>query len=190
MRAPAGQMAPSTSHGAGTVAVHRLERDDEIRPATAAPCPGPDSWCAGASRSNAVRPSGGPAGSRPAGTSVPDQAGPTPSEPGAYSTGCMLAARPSAPETVGAVCLVAAMIWSGQAQGRDFEAGRAIDVVYDAPWESRRQQPRTRRPVWSLAAGQPAQTPVVLAGGRPGLLGSAARSAGWLPGPDELGGTA
>ena len=101
-----------------------------------------------------------------------------------------LAAGPSAPATVGAVCLAGALIRAGAGQGGDSEVGRAIDVVYDAPWESRRQQPRTRRPVWSLAAGQPAQTPVVLAGGRPGLLGSAARSAGWLPGPDELGGTA
>jgi hypothetical protein len=50
-----------------------------------------------------------------------------------------LAAGPSAPETVGAVCLVGALIRAGAQQGGDSEAGRAIDVVYDALWESRGQ---------------------------------------------------
>jgi len=50
-----------------------------------------------------------------------------------------LAAGPSAPGTVGAVCLVGALIRAGAAQGGDSETGRAIDVVYDALWESRGQ---------------------------------------------------
>jgi hypothetical protein len=55
-----------------------------------------------------------------------------------------LAAAPSAPTTVGAVCLAGALIRAGAGQGGDSELGRAIDVVYDALWESR---------------GQPAETP-------------------------------
>lgn len=43
-----------------------------------------------------------------------------------------------------AVCLVAALVRAGARQGSDAETGRAIDVVYDAVWESR---------------GQPAVTP-------------------------------
>lgn len=55
-----------------------------------------------------------------------------------------LAAGPSTPATVGAVCLAGALIRAGAGQGGDSEVGRAIDVVYDALWESR---------------GQPAATP-------------------------------
>jgi len=50
-----------------------------------------------------------------------------------------LAAGSSAPDTVGAVCLVGALIRAGSRQGGDSEAGRAVDVVYDALWESRGQ---------------------------------------------------
>jgi hypothetical protein len=50
-----------------------------------------------------------------------------------------LAAGPSAPGPVSAVCLVGALIRAGSAQGGDSEAGRAIDTVYDALWESRGQ---------------------------------------------------
>ena len=50
-----------------------------------------------------------------------------------------LAAGRSTPATVGAVCLVGALIRAGAGQGGDSEAGRAIDVVYEALWESRRQ---------------------------------------------------
>jgi hypothetical protein len=53
---------------------------------------------------------------------------------------------PSAPETVGAVCLVGALIRAGAAQGGDSEVGRAVDVVYDALWESRGQPPATLGP--------------------------------------------
>jgi hypothetical protein len=57
-----------------------------------------------------------------------------------------LAVGPSAPETVSAVCLVGALIRAGAAQGGDSETGRAIDVVYDALWESRRQPAATPGP--------------------------------------------
>ena len=57
-----------------------------------------------------------------------------------------LAAGPSAPETVGAVCLVGALIRAGSGQGSDSEAGRAIDAVYDALWESRGQPIATPGP--------------------------------------------
>lgn len=50
-----------------------------------------------------------------------------------------LAAGTSAPATAGAVCLVGALIRAGARQGGDSEAGRAIDVLYDALWESRGQ---------------------------------------------------
>ncbi len=57
-----------------------------------------------------------------------------------------LAAGVSAPETVGAVCLVGALIRAGSGQGGDSEAGRAIDAVYDALWESRGQAAATPWP--------------------------------------------
>jgi hypothetical protein len=57
-----------------------------------------------------------------------------------------LAAGPSAPATVGAVCLVGALIRAGAGQGGDSEAGQAIDLVYDALWESRRQPAATPGP--------------------------------------------
>jgi hypothetical protein len=57
-----------------------------------------------------------------------------------------LAAGPSAPGTVGAVCLVGALIRAGAGQGADSEVGRAIDVVYDALWESRGQPAATPEP--------------------------------------------
>ena len=50
-----------------------------------------------------------------------------------------LAAGVSAPHNADAVCLVGALIRAGAAQGGDSEAGRAIDAVYDALWESRGQ---------------------------------------------------
>jgi len=50
-----------------------------------------------------------------------------------------LATGTSAPATAGAVCLVGALIRAGARQGRDSEAGRAIDVLYDALWETRGQ---------------------------------------------------
>jgi hypothetical protein len=55
-----------------------------------------------------------------------------------------LAAGASAPGRPGAACLVGALIRAGTRQGGDSESGRAVDVVYDALWESR---------------GQPAETP-------------------------------
>jgi hypothetical protein len=57
-----------------------------------------------------------------------------------------LAAGPSAPATVGAVCLAGALIRAGAGQGGDSEVGRAIDVVYDALWESRGQPTATPAP--------------------------------------------
>ena len=50
-----------------------------------------------------------------------------------------LAAGTSVPATAGAVCLVGALIRAAARQGGDSEAGRAIDVLYDALWESRGQ---------------------------------------------------
>jgi hypothetical protein len=57
-----------------------------------------------------------------------------------------LAAGPSAPATVGAVCLAGALIRAGAGQGGDSETGRAVDVVYDALWESRGQPAATPGP--------------------------------------------
>jgi hypothetical protein len=57
-----------------------------------------------------------------------------------------LAAGRSTPAAVGAVCLAGALIRAGAGQGGDSEAGRAIDVVYDALWESRRQPATTPGP--------------------------------------------
>jgi hypothetical protein len=51
-----------------------------------------------------------------------------------------LAAGASPPHNADAACLVGALIRAGAAQGEDSEAGRAIDAVYDALWESREQQ--------------------------------------------------
>ncbi len=55
-----------------------------------------------------------------------------------------IAAGAAAGGPVSAVCLVGALIRAGSGQGGDSEAGRAIDAVYDALWESQ---------------GQPAATP-------------------------------
>lgn len=57
-----------------------------------------------------------------------------------------VAAGLSAPATAGAVCLAGALIRAGAGQGRDSEIGRAIDVVYDALWESRNQSVATPAP--------------------------------------------
>jgi hypothetical protein len=57
-----------------------------------------------------------------------------------------LAAGPSTPATVGAVCLAGALIRAGSGQGGDSEVGRAVDVVYDALWESRGQSAATPGP--------------------------------------------
>lgn len=72
----------------------------------------------------------------------------TPSGDGRQLVLTGLAAGVSAPETVGAVCLVGALIraGSGSGQGGDSEAGRAIDAVYDALWESRGQATATPGP--------------------------------------------
>ena len=70
----------------------------------------------------------------------------TPSRDGRQILLTGLAAGPSAQETVGAVCLVGALIRAGSGQGRDSEAGRAIDAVYDALWESRGQATATPGP--------------------------------------------
>ena len=70
----------------------------------------------------------------------------TPSRDGRQILLTGLAAGPSAPETVGAVCLVGALIRAGSGQGGDSEAGRAIDAVYDALWESRGQASATPGP--------------------------------------------
>jgi hypothetical protein len=70
----------------------------------------------------------------------------TPSRDGRQILLTGLAAGRSAPETVGAVCLVGALIRAGSGQGGDSEAGRAIDAVYDALWESRGQASATPGP--------------------------------------------
>jgi hypothetical protein len=63
----------------------------------------------------------------------------TPSGGGGQTLATGLAASPSGPETVDGVCLAAALIRAGSVQGGGSEAGRAVDVVYDALWESRGQ---------------------------------------------------
>lgn len=50
-----------------------------------------------------------------------------------------LAAGLSVPQPGGAVCLVGALVQAGAGSGGESEAGRAIDVAYDALWESRSQ---------------------------------------------------
>jgi len=57
-----------------------------------------------------------------------------------------VAAGLSAPATASAVCLAGALIRAGAGQGSGSEAGRAIDVVYDALWESRNQSAATPGP--------------------------------------------
>ena len=57
-----------------------------------------------------------------------------------------LAAGVSGPHNGDAACLVGALIRAGAAQGEDSEAGRAIDAVYDALWESRGQPANPTRP--------------------------------------------
>jgi hypothetical protein len=67
----------------------------------------------------------------------------TPSGGGRQTLVTGLAVGPSVPERVGAVCLVGALIRAGSGQGGGSEIGRAIDVVYDALWESRDQAATT-----------------------------------------------
>jgi hypothetical protein len=50
-----------------------------------------------------------------------------------------LAAGVSTPDSVNAVCLVGALVRAASGQGPDAGAGRAIDAVHDALWESRGQ---------------------------------------------------
>jgi hypothetical protein len=50
-----------------------------------------------------------------------------------------LAAGVSRPDSVNAVCLVGALVRAASGQGPDAGAGRAIDAVHDALWESRGQ---------------------------------------------------
>ncbi|HEY5986951.1 MAG TPA: hypothetical protein VIV12_11330 [Streptosporangiaceae bacterium] len=60
------------------------------------------------------------------------------------------AAGAALPEPVRAVCLVGALVRAGTGQGPGSELGRAINVVYDALWESRGQpaaQPGRNPPV-------------------------------------------
>ena len=64
-----------------------------------------------------------------------------------------LAAGGSAPHHADAVCLVGALIRAGAAQGGDAEAGRAIDAVYNALWESR-GQPATATSVLTVSSPQ------------------------------------
>jgi hypothetical protein len=64
-----------------------------------------------------------------------------------------LAAGASTPRNADAVCLVGALIRAGAAQGGDSEAGRAIDAVYDALWESR-GQPAAATGVLSVSSPQ------------------------------------
>ncbi len=79
----------------------------------------------------------------------------TPSRDGRQILLTGLAAGPSAPETVGAVCLVGALIRAGSGQGGDSEAGRAIDAVYDALWESRGQPIATPGPGLLMVSSPP-----------------------------------
>lgn len=74
------------------------------------------------------------------------QATPTPDGHEILTTG--LAAGLSVRQPASAVCLVAALIRAGARQGGsgDPETGRAIDVVYDALWESRGQPAATPGP--------------------------------------------
>jgi hypothetical protein len=72
-----------------------------------------------------------------------------------------LAASLSAPPTVGAVCVAGALIRVGAGQGGDSEAGRAIDVVYDALWEPRGQPAATpERSVLTVSSPQVRQAKV------------------------------
>lgn len=50
-----------------------------------------------------------------------------------------LAAGASGPREADGVCLVGSLVRAGAAQGGDSEAGRAIDAVYEALWESHGQ---------------------------------------------------
>jgi len=79
----------------------------------------------------------------------------TPSGDGRRIVQTGLAAGVSVPETVGAVCLVGALIRAGSGQGRDFEASRAIDAVYDALWESRGQPAATPGPGLLMVSSPP-----------------------------------
>ena len=54
-----------------------------------------------------------------------------------------IAAAAAARGPVSAVCLVGALIRAGSGQGEDSEAGRAIDAVYHALWESQGQPAAT-----------------------------------------------
>jgi hypothetical protein len=64
-----------------------------------------------------------------------------------------LAAGASVPRKADAVCLVGALIRAGAAQGGDSEAGRAIDAVYEALWESR-GQPATAAGMLTVSSPQ------------------------------------
>jgi hypothetical protein len=64
-----------------------------------------------------------------------------------------LAAGASAPHNPDGACLVGALIRAGAAQGGDSEAGRAIDAVFDALWESR-EQPATARGMLTVSSPQ------------------------------------
>lgn len=63
----------------------------------------------------------------------------TPAGSGQHILATGPAAGASTPHRAEAVCLVGALIRAGTAQGGDSEAGRAVDAVYEALWESRGQ---------------------------------------------------
>lgn len=66
-----------------------------------------------------------------------------------------LAAGVSRPDSVNAVCLVGALVRAASAQGPDAGAGRAIDAVHDALWESRGQPSGPPRPgPWPVPSPQ------------------------------------